>query len=138
MDLSINNANDLRAEIERLKMLKEEQGLALKARFTGPSAIFHTIVSIFPKSPDGKNTGIFSQDMFGLLSRVLLPLTLNKTIFRNSNFIIKTLVGFLSQKASHFVSEDSVTGLWGKIKHLFDKKKEKKTDNRIPFESEAL
>src|ERR1700710_2946906 len=137
MDISINSASDLRAEITRLKMLKEEQGLALKARFTGPSAIFHTFTSLCPRSPDGKGTGLFSQDMFGLLSRVLLPLTLNKTIFRNSNFIVKKLVGFLSQKASHFVSEDSVTGLWGKVKHLFDKKKEKKTDNRIPLESEV-
>ena len=49
MDIFINNASDLRAEIERLKTLKEEQGLALKARFTGPSAIFHTHSLDIPK-----------------------------------------------------------------------------------------
>lgn len=135
-DVSINNASDLRAEIARLRLLRDEQGDAIRARFNTPSALFHTIISIFPKSPDGsKGSGFFSQDMFGLLSRILLPLTLNKTIFRNSNFIVKTLVGFLSQKASHFISEDSVTGLWDKAKSLFEKKKP--VDYGIPPESEA-
>jgi hypothetical protein len=136
MDVSINNASELKAEIARLKMIKEEQSLAIKARFNTPSALFHTIVSIFPKSSDGKGGSFFNQDIFGLLSRVLLPLTLNKTLFRNSNFMVKTLIGFLSQKASHFISEDSVTGLWGKVKSIFEKK-EKKTDYGIPPLSET-
>jgi hypothetical protein len=136
MDVSINNASELKAEIARLKMVEEEQSLAIKARFNTPSALFHTIVSIFPKSADGKGGNFFNQDIFGLLSRVLLPLTLNKTLFRNSNFIVKTLIGFLSQKASHFISEDSVTGLWGKVKSIFEKK-QKKTDYGIPPLSET-
>jgi hypothetical protein len=135
-DLSINNASDLQSEIARLRLLRDEQGDAIRERFNTPSALFHAIISIFPKSPEGsKGGGFFSQDMFGLLSRILLPLTLNKTIFRNSNFIVKTLVGFLSQKASHFISEDSVTGLWDKAKSLFEKKKP--VDYGIPAESEA-
>jgi hypothetical protein len=134
MDISINNTSELKAEIARLKMVGEEQSIAIKARFSSPSAIFHTIVSIFPRS-EGSKGGFFSQDIFGLLSRVLLPLTLNKTIFRNSNFIIKTLIGFLSQKASHFISEDSVTGVWDKVKSLFEKKEP--LGHGIPPESEA-
>lgn len=134
MDTSINNASELKAEIARLRMTSEEQSLAIKDRFKSPSAIFHTIVSIFPKSPDGKG-GFFNQDVFGLLSRILLPLTLNKTLFRNSNFIIKTLVGLVSQKASHLINENVVTGAWDKVKSLFDKKKP--VDYGIPPESEA-
>lgn len=134
MDTSINNASELKAEITRLKMVGEEQSIAIKARFSTPSALFHTIISIFPKSPEGKG-GFFNQDIFGLLSRIVLPLTLNKTIFRNSNFLIKTLVGFLSQKASHLVNENVVTGAWDKVKSLFDKKKP--VDYGIPPESEA-
>ncbi|HEY4323117.1 MAG TPA: hypothetical protein VGN20_04005 [Mucilaginibacter sp.] len=134
MDTSINNASELKAEIARLKMIEEEQSHAIKARFNTPSALFHTIVSIFPKSPEGKG-GFFNQDIFGLLSRIVLPLTLNKTIFRNSNFLIKTLVGFLSQKASHLVNEDVVTGAWDKVKSLFEKKKP--ADYGIPPDSEA-
>jgi hypothetical protein len=132
-DVSINNVGDLKAEIIRLRQLRVEQGTAIQARFSSPSAIYHTIGSLFPKSA-GKN-GIFNQDIFGLLSRILLPLTLNKTIFRNSNFIVKALVGYLSQKASHFVNEDKVVGVWDKVRSIFEKKKP--VDYGIPPESEA-
>ncbi len=64
-----------------------------------------------------------------------MPLTLNKTIFRNSKFIVKTLVGYLSQKASHFVNEDKVMGVWDKVMSVFEKKKP--VDYGIPPESEA-
>ncbi|MGN6637611.1 MAG: hypothetical protein ACTHJ8_01770 [Mucilaginibacter sp.] len=131
-DVSINNVNDLKAEIVRLRMLKDEQGAAIKSRFNSPSATFSTISSIFFK-PGHK---ILNQDFVGMLSRVLLPLTLNKTIFRHSGFLVKGLVGFLSQKASHFISEDSVMGLWGKVKSVFEKKS-KQEDYGIPPESEA-
>ncbi|WP_426669890.1 hypothetical protein ACPPVU_01350 [Mucilaginibacter sp. McL0603] len=133
-DVSITNVGDLKAEIIRLRQLKSEQGAAIQARFSSPSAIFHTFGSLFPKSAGGKN-GIFNQDIFGLLSRILLPLTLNKTIFRNSNFIVKALVGYLSQKASHFVNEDKVMGIWDKVMSVFEKKKP--VDYGIPPESEA-
>ena len=136
MDVSINNSSDLKAEIARLRGIEQEQSVALKARFSSPSAVFHTLLTVFPKSSDNDKSSIFNQDFFGILSRILLPLTLNKTLFRNSNFLIKALVGFASQKASHFISEDTVTGLWGKIKSIFEKK-DKKVDYGIPPESEA-
>lgn len=64
-------------------------------------------------------------DYVGLLSRILVPFTLNKTLFRNSGFIVKALVGLVSQKASGYISEDSVTTLWDKarsaIAHFTDK-----------------
>lgn len=138
MDVSINSSSDLKAEIARLRGIEEEQSVALKARVSTPSALFHTIISIFPKSPthsgDDKSS-IFNQDFFGIISRILLPLALNKTLFRNSNFVVKALVGFLSQKASHFISEDTLTGVVGKIKSFFEKKKP--VDYGIPPESEA-
>jgi hypothetical protein len=93
-------------------------------------------MTVFPKG-SGSKYDIFHQDFLGIISRIILPLTLNKTVFRNSNFLIKGLVGFLSQKASHFISEDSVTGLWDKITSVFDKKKHKHEDYGIPPESEA-
>jgi hypothetical protein len=133
-DISINTAGDLRAEIVRLRLLREEQGKAIGARFSSPGATFSTVFSLFSKGYGSGN--ILNQDFFGIISRILLPLALNKTIFRNSNFLIKGIVGFLSQKASHFISEDSVMGLWDKVKTLFDKK-DKKMDYGIPPESEA-
>lgn len=129
MDLPIRNIGDLRSEIIRLKGIEEVQGVALKARFSSPSAIFGSIFSLFPKSagPEGaKSAGFFDQDFIGLISRFVLPLTLNKTLFRHSNFLVKALVGLLSQKASHYISEDSVVSVWDKVKSLFNKTKKGK------------
>jgi hypothetical protein len=130
MDYPIKSIDDLKAEIYRLKDLEQEQKIALGQRFKSPSALFSTVISLFPRSvaSDGtKNTGFFEQDIVGLISRFVLPFTLNKTIFRHSNFIIKTLVGLVSQKASHFITEDSVAGIWDKMKSLFKSKTEKDT-----------
>lgn len=135
-DISINSAGELKAEIVRLRLLREEQSKTIGARFSSPGAVFSTVLSLFPKSSNDPKNDIFHQDFFGLISRILLPFALNKTVFRNSNFLIKGIVGFLSQKASHFISEDSVMGLWDKVKHLFEKK-DKKVDYGIPPESEA-
>jgi demethoxyubiquinone hydroxylase (CLK1/Coq7/Cat5 family) len=86
--------------------------------------------TLFPRSltTEGKSTSFFDQDLVGLISRFVLPFTLNKTIFRKSGFIVKAIVGLVSQKASHFISEDTVVGLWDKVKGLFNKK-EKKSEN---------
>src|ERR1700693_4598745 len=101
-DISINNVDELRAEIVRLRGVKEEQGNALAKRFNTPLTALATLYTIFPnKQEDGSKNDIFHQDFFGLISRIILPFALNKTIFRNSNFLIKGIVGFLSQKASH-------------------------------------
>src|SRR6185312_13064426 len=132
----INNSNELEAEIIRLRLLRTEQGKAIGQRFSSPAATFSTIFSLFPKSSGGDKNDIFHQDLFGILSRIVLPFALNKTIFRNSNFIVKGLIGLLSQKASHFINEDSITGLVDKIKSIFSKKN-KDVDYGIPPESEA-
>lgn len=123
MDLPIRNINDLNSEIARLTGLQQQQKEALHERFNGPSALFSTVLSLFPKSTttDSIRGNLLNQDYFGLLSRIILPFALNKTLFRHSNFIIKALVGMLSQKASHFISEDSVASLWDKAKGLFNK-----------------
>jgi len=66
-----------------------------------------------------------------ILSRFLIPLTLNKTLFKNSGFLIKTIVGLVSQKASGYVNEESVIGIWDKVKGLFTKKKD--AEQRYPY-----
>ena len=135
METPIKNIGDLRMEIYRLKGLEQEQSIALGRRFNSPSALFssHT-------GQGGEKTGsFFEQDLFGLLSRILLPLTLNKTLFRNSNFVIKALVGVLSQKASHFINEDTVTMVWDKIRSLLHRKDKDETPEHrgVPSFSET-
>ncbi|MDB5086820.1 MAG: hypothetical protein JWR09_814 [Mucilaginibacter sp.] len=131
MDAPIKNIDDLRSEIYRLKGLEQEQSVAIGMRFSSFSATLSTLYSLFPKIAGiggEKAKGFFEQDIVGLISRFVLPFMLNKTIFRNSNFLIKSLVGLISQKASHFISEESIMAVWDKIKILFaaKEKKEKK------------
>ena len=142
MDVSIRNISDLRDEILRLKGQERDQSVAIGLRFKNFSSTISTLGSLFPRSisADGISTSFFDQDLVGLISRFVLPFTLNKTIFRHSGFLVKALVGLVSQKASHFISEDSVMGLWDKVKHLFDKKEKKAKNperNVIPPLSEA-
>jgi hypothetical protein len=120
METPIRNISDLKNEIFRLKELETEQGAAIRRRFNSPGAAFATVYSIFSGSADddGSKKGVFHMDYIGLLSRILVPLTLNKTLFRNSGFIVKALVGLVSQKASGYISEENVTSLWDKAKSL--------------------
>jgi hypothetical protein len=124
MSVSIKNIDDLRHEIFHLKHVEIEQRHAIGDRFKNVSSVFSTVYSLFPKSGGGaagKSKGFFEQDIAGLLSRIVLPFTLNKTIFRNANFLVKTLVSLVSQRASRFVTEDAVVSVWDKVKSLFTK-----------------
>jgi hypothetical protein len=120
--LPIRNSGDLKAEIFRLEEVSKHQGETLRAHFSSPGAIFSTVFSMLwnPLDAEDKKGGIFNQDFLGLVSRFVLPLALNKTLFRNSNFLIKALVGLVSQKASNYISEDSVGNVWHKIRAAFD------------------
>lgn len=130
MDIPVKTISDLHAEIIRLEKLKQQQEMDLKQRFNSPSAVFSAVKSIFHKPGEAKN-GILDQDLLGLLSRFLLPFTLNKTLFKGSGFLVKTLVGLVSQKASTYISEDSVSSVWDKARGLVTgllKKKNKPTE----------
>jgi len=139
MDVPIRNIVDLRAEIARLKDSERQQSVAISNRFNSLSSLLSTIGSLFPKAnPATGSKGFFEQDLVSLLSRIILPFTLNKTIFRNSNFLVKALVGVVSQKASKFINEETVALLWDKVKDLFSKKEEEPPEHRgIPALSET-
>ena len=123
MILPIRNSVELKGEIARLKGLEQQQATELKQHFSSPGAIFSTIMGLFSNSSDNKeekNASLFNQDFIGLISRIVLPIALNKTLFKNSGFIVKTIVGLLSQKASHYINEDAVGGIWDKVKSAFE------------------
>lgn len=122
MIVPIRNIHDLRNEIVRLETLTKQQEVAIKQRFSSPKVIYKTLVSAFPKS-DVKNSGnslnvkgLLNQDIVSAISKFLLPITLNKTLFKGSGFITKSIVNFLSQKASGYINQESVTSGWDKIK----------------------
>lgn len=134
--ISINTLAELRSEKNRLKILDDEQSVALKLRFNSPTAIFASALTLFPKSTAAKRITdheIFHPDLLSLVSRFLIPLTLNKTLFRHSNFLVKLMVGLVSQKASPYVTESNieriVANAKGVITNLFSKKQEPAMQN---------
>ncbi|MVN20136.1 hypothetical protein [Mucilaginibacter arboris] len=127
MIVPIKSIHDLRNEIVRLETLTVQQEAAIKQRFSSPKTIYKTILSAFPKS-ESSSTGtnansLFSQDIIGAISKFLLPLTLNKTLFKESGFITRSIVTFLSKKASGYINQDSVTSGWEKLKTAVSKSK---------------
>ncbi len=141
MSEPITNITELRAEIERLRLVKTEQEIAIKAHFSSPAAIISTVFSGFGGDKD-KGSIFNTDDLIGMISRFVLPFALNKTIFRKSNFIVKALVGLVSQKASGFINEKSLTSVWEKVKDIIPqkwttKKNAKPTDYGIPPLSET-
>ncbi len=117
MEKSFSSLAELRAEIDFLKVKEFKDTEALKAGFKSPSALF----GIF-KSDSGKKSftqDLLQQDIFTNISRVLIPLVLNGLVFKNSGFITKTLITFLSQKAAKQVSSDKLTGLLDKFSGMF-------------------
>ena len=126
MALLIKNIDDLKVEIYHLKVKEDQQRYALRQRFSSPSKILTTVKSVFSKPAAERIEGKSGQkkDYFTILSGIILPITLKRTVFSKSNFIVKSLVGFTSKKASKFITEDSVTGMWNKIKSLLPHKNE--------------
>jgi hypothetical protein len=136
--MTINNIDDLRDEIARLKAQKNVQEAAIKEHFASPKAIFQTLLAPF-KGSDIKESLFNHEDILSLVSRFFLPFALNKTFFRKSNFLIKALVGLVSQKASGFITQDNVTSIWDKIKSFIPSRKanKKPVDYGIPPYSES-
>lgn len=124
MIVPIKTIHDLRNEIVRLETLNVQQEVAIKQRFSSPSTIYKTLLTVFPKSSSGHNgkptqlNGLLNQDLVATISKFLLPFTLNKTLFKESGFITRSIVTFLSKKASEYINQNSVTTGWDKIKTM--------------------
>jgi len=115
MDVAINNSTDLNLEITRLQGVKSVQEAAIKQHFNSPQAILGTITSIIRKKDNQTFAG---NDITAWLSKTLLPLTLDKTVFRKSGFVVRALVRLLSRKASSLINDKNMTPLWDKIKGI--------------------
>jgi hypothetical protein len=136
--MRINNIDDLRAEIALVKIQKKEQELAIKEHFSSPTAIFNTVFSGLT-TPAVKKALFDPEELVALVSRLFLPFALNKTFFRNSNFLVKILVGLVSQQASGLINQNTVATVWDTIKSLIAKTtgKKKPVDYGIPPDSES-
>src|SRR5690606_38546380 len=121
---TINNVDELRAEIARLESLQNEQEGYLKdqvgflqQKAERPLQLFKRVSSWFPSGNTPKfsvSSGSHSDWLTNTL-RVTLPFVFNKILFRKAGFIKKALLLFASQKAASEINQERVTNVIDKI-----------------------
>ncbi|MDO3645267.1 hypothetical protein [Mucilaginibacter sp. L3T2-6] len=108
----ILNTRKLQAEVDRLRTLEAAQKVSLAAHFSSPSAIFITARNVFTKQRvNGSQTGIKRPDLLTILFCFVLPVVLNRTIFRRANFFVKGLNFLMAKKASRMVTLSNLAQL---------------------------
>ncbi len=133
----IRNLQELKAEILRLKTLKNEQELYLKAQFTllnnkieAPIRFFNTLKNNIP----GAN---IIQQMFAKSNnpdsdwltktlRIGVPFIMNRLFLKNTGVFKKALMLLLSERAVGQINQDKISGLIGKLTSFIRPKKKKK------------
>lgn len=151
----INNIQELRAEISRLKVLKYEQESYLGDQFQllehkleAPARLYNRLTSWMPNSLEGILPSISSpnqstgSDWITNSLRIGLPFLFNKILFRKAGFIKKALLLVASQQAAGFFNKDKLAGIIDSISSIIHpspnkKKKKKETDYGIPPDSET-
>lgn len=153
MKTKIQNINDLRSEILRLKLKRADlendlqlESKKIAAKFRFPAMILSKLNDWFgvfdddDKEDTNKRSGPeWVTKAFG----VGLPVFLNKFFFPGSGIIMKSLVELVSQKAAKAVNKDMVTDLIDKASDWISSSKtgKRKTktlpDYGIPPDSET-
>lgn len=139
---NIQTLGDLHSEVQRLKADYTQRGELLKLDAKAYAKQF-TLGNLIKKfaTPSGflkldEKTNISSKVM-----SVLLPLILNKTIFRGSGIITKALGALVSGKVGQSLDAEHLSGLFNMVKSVFNKKDKKKdvafVDYGIPPDSET-
>lgn len=139
---NIRTLADLHTEVQRLKADYTHRGDALKVDAKTYVQQF-TLGGLIKKyaTPSGflkfdEKTNISSKIM-----SVVLPLLLNKTIFRGSGIITKAIGALVSGKVGQSLDAESLSGIFNMIKSIFNKKDKKKevafVDYGIPPDSET-
>lgn len=127
----IKSLAELQVEISRVKVtyqLKETQlkddAKAYIKQFSPLNLIKDFLNPQSLKKLDDKT------NLSGSIMSLVLPLLLNKTVFRGSGFITKSIAALVSGKIGKSLDAESLTGLFTKAKSLFSSftSKKKKAD----------
>lgn len=152
MRTKIQNSDDLRSEILRLRTTRSKIEGELKTetdritkRFRVPLMLFGKINDwVSPMFKPGRNEpGSLNQDWVTSIFRIALPVVMNKFIFPKSGFILKSVVELLSQNTAKTVNKDVLTDLINKLSDWVKSSKRKKKqepeleDYGIPPDSET-
>jgi hypothetical protein len=140
---NINTLEDLHTQVQALKadytqrgeLLKEDSKNYVKQFSPGNLIKKFATPSSFLKFDE--KTNISSKIM-----SIVLPLLLNKTLFRGSGLITKALGALISGKVGKSLDGENLSGIFNMVKSLFTGKNNKKTeaafvDYGIPPDSET-
>ena len=157
MKVNINNAEELKSELVRLSRLRREQELylgdqykILKNKVQTPSRIVGAVASNLPGvslvkglfsslGKDKSHAGISDgkSDWLTKVTKLALPLVLNRTLLKNSGWLKKSLVLLASEGAVGQINKDKVNSFVGKIAdYIRPKKSKKKHKNIKPIEEQ--
>jgi hypothetical protein len=139
---NIRNLNDLQAKKLELKI---EYTLKQNMLKTDAKAYFKqfTLGALIKKYATPSN--LFKVDdklnLSGTAMSLILPLFMNKTLFRGSGFLTKAIVGLASGKLGKSLDAEHLSAIFNSVKGWFGKKQEKKdkkfVDYGIPPDSET-
>ncbi|WP_231460611.1 MULTISPECIES: hypothetical protein [unclassified Pedobacter] len=80
-------------------------------------------------------------NLSGTAMSLILPMFMNKTLFRGAGFLTKAAVGLVSGKVGKSLDAEHISAIFNSVKGWFGKKKEKKDkkfiDYGIPPDSET-
>jgi len=142
----IRNLQELKAEISRLKALKNEQEVYLKTQFTllnnkieAPIRFFNTLKDNIP----GVNIvqQLFSKssnpdsDWLTKTLRIGVPFVMNRLFLKNTGVFKKALMLLLSERAVGQINQDKISGLISKVTNFIRPKKKKKKGSLIEGEA---
>lgn len=140
---TIRNLEDLQAKKLELKVeytLKQNMLLAETKAY----AKQFTLGALIKKYATPSN--LFKADdklnISGTAMSLLLPMVMNKTLFRGAGFLTKAAVGLVSGKVGKSLDAEHLSAIYNSVKGWFGKRKEKKKDKKfidygIPPDSET-
>jgi hypothetical protein len=152
MRTKIQNSDDLRSEILRLRTTRSKIEGELKTetdritqRFRVPLMIFGKVNDwVSPMFKPGRSEhGSLNQDWVTSILSIGLPVIMNKFIFPRSGFILKSVVELLSQNTAKTLNKDVLIDLIDKLSDWIKSSKRKKKqepeldDYGIPPDSET-
>lgn len=138
----ITNLVELQLEISRLKVDTQFKELHLKNEASDYIKQFspsHLIKKFF--NSDNLKDIDDKTNISGKVMSLILPLLLNKTLFRGSGLITKAVGALISGKIGKSLDADSITSAFNSVKSIFTSKKRvrpaKFADYGIPPDSET-
>jgi hypothetical protein len=137
----IKSLDDLKLELKQLKsdyLLKETLLKEDVRSYIKQFSPINLITDFF--SPKSLLKLDEKTNLSGSIMSLILPMFLNKTVFRGSGFLTKSIAALVSGKLGKSLDAESLTGIFGKIKSLFGSKKHKDVDFAdygIPPDSET-